>query len=130
MDERVPPTFKFTAGFSECCNYLRVFNVYEIPPENQNIPWSAKKPKEDIHLWEIVPRGANYVEGKNLPNITYATVPSGWIQKFPEQGEASALLEGHVYECGGLAVEVPEAWMRFTIRNGKAVRISIPGRRE
>jgi hypothetical protein len=127
MNDRVPPSFDFSAGFSECCNYLRFLNVYEIPPENQNVPWSAKTPKEVVHLWEIVPKDANYVDAANLPTITYGKVPPGWVQKFPERGEPPPLLEGHVYEVGGPQVEVPHAYMRFTIRNGKAARIPIPG---
>ena len=127
MNDQVPPTFNFSPGIAECCNYLRFLNVYEIPPENQSVRWSAKAPRENIHLWEIAPKDVNYVEGRNLPVITYGKIPPGWVQKFPESGEPLPLLEGHVYEAGGPQVEVPQAFMRFAIRNGKAVRIPIPG---
>jgi hypothetical protein len=127
-NDKVPPTFDFTAGrFAEGPSYLRFLHVQEIPPENQNVPWSATLPKENIRVWEIVPKEGNYVEAANLTPITYGQAPAGWIQKFPDQGDAPALVEGHVYEVGGPQAEVPHAYMRFTIRNGKTVRIPIPG---
>jgi len=123
MDGQVPPTFNFSRGFAECCDYLRFFSVYEIPPENQNLPWNAQTPKEDIHLWRIVPNGG----ARYLPAITYGKVPPDCTQEVPNGGEPPLLLEGHVYQAGGPPVEVRGTLIRFTIRDGKAVRIPIPG---
>lgn len=128
MDESVPPNFNFSAGrFAECCRHLTFLGVYEIPPENQNLPWAAPKPKEKIVLWQIWPKDNNSAEA--LPVITYGKVPPGFIQKIPESGEPPpSLVEGKIYEVGGPAIEVPDAYMRFTIRNGKAARLPIPGK--
>jgi hypothetical protein len=71
------------------------------------VPWSTQLPKENIYLWQIVPKDANYVEAANLPRITYGQVPAGWVQKVPTSGEPPRLLDGHVYEVGGPQVEVP-----------------------
>jgi hypothetical protein len=129
MDDNVPPSFSFSAGpFAECCRHLMFLNVYEIPPENQNLPWTEPKPKENVVLWQVWPKGSNVVE--DLPVITYGKVPPGFIQKIPESGAPPPLVEGKIYEAGGPAVEVPDAYMRFTIRNGKAVRLPIPGKNE
>jgi hypothetical protein len=129
MDENVPPNFNFSAGiFAECCRHLTFLGVYEVPPENQNLPWAAPRPKEDIVLWQIWPKDSNAAE--NVSVITYGKVPPGFIQKIPESGEPPPLVEGKIYEVGGPAIEVPNAYMRFTIRNNKSVRLPIPGKDE
>jgi hypothetical protein len=131
MDENVPPNFSFSAGrFAECCRHLAFLGVYEVLPENQNLSWTAPKSKEDIVLWQIWPKDSSVNAADALPIITYGKVPPGFIQKIPESGEPPPLVEGRVYEVGGPAIEVPNAYMRFTIRNGKSIRLPIPGKDE
>src|SRR5215813_586386 len=108
MDNKVPPTFTFSAGrFAECCRHLAFLGVYEILPENQDVPWLESRPKEDMVLWQIWPQEGTDNSADSLPSITYGKTPPGFIQKIPAQGEPPPLREGKVYEVGGPPIEVP-----------------------
>ena len=129
MDSKVPPTFTFSAGrFADCCRHLAFLGVYEVPPENQNIPWPEPMPRENIVLWQIWPKDNTDNSADALPPITYGKVPPGFTQRIPALGAPPPLVEGNIYEVGGPPIEVSEAYMRFTVRNGKAVKIPIPRR--
>jgi hypothetical protein len=121
-----PPVITFSASrFAECCRQLDFLGVYEVPLENQKIAKSASTPKENIILWQIWPNAGTDNSADGLPPITYGKVPLGFTQKIPTQGEPPPLVEGKIYEAGGPPISVPDAYMRFTIRNGKAVRLPI-----
>jgi hypothetical protein len=125
MTESVPPTFSFDG--SSFAHYKRAdfFVVVEVAPENQKLPAYTYSPVEDKTIWWIWPDDSGDGELERLPAITYGKVPARWHQKVPEHGEPPPLVEGKVYEAGGPQVSVPEAFMRFTIRNGKAVRLPL-----
>lgn len=126
MSEAVPPTFSFDGG--RFAHYKRAdfFVVVEVAPENQKLPAYAHSPVEDKIIWWIWPDDYRDGELENLPAITYGTVPAGWHQRVPEGGgPPPPLVEGKVYEAGGPQISVPEAVMRFTIRNGKVVRLPL-----
>ena len=123
MNEDVPPTFSFHADAFTHYKHLTFFIVTEVAPENQKIPAYEKTLVENKTIWWIWPNDSEQGEFENLPAITYGKVPAGWIQKMPEQGGPPPLVEGKVYQAGGPQIEVPDAVMRFTIRNGKAVRV-------
>jgi len=123
VGESVPPTFSFHASPFTHYKQLRFFILIEISPENQNLPAYANPKVEDKPVWWIFPNDAAHGDYKNLPSITYGTVPSGWNQKVPIMGKPPQLIEGRVYQAGGPQIEVPWAVMRFTIRNGKVVRL-------
>ncbi len=120
IDRKNPPTFKLSGS-----GHQRFFVVSEIPPENQ-VPNSQQNPARNLDLWEIEPAVGTPDIARDWPAITYATVPSGFRQKRPTQGEVPNLLEGKVYEAGGLAFGANGGGIRFTIRNGNSVEISTP----
>jgi hypothetical protein len=53
IGESVPPSFTFSSGLSECCDFLTFFMVEEVPPENQTVHWLQSKPRENIVLWPL-----------------------------------------------------------------------------
>jgi len=113
MTESNPPVFHFSASrFAECCRHLAFLGVYEV-----------QDGKDNIVLWRIRPADGTDNSAEGPPPINYGKVPVGFIQEIPAKGEPPALVEGKLYEVGGPPVEVSHAYMRFTIRNGKAVQI-------
>lgn len=50
-------------------------------------------------------------------------VPAGFEQKLPAAGPPPRLEEGKTYEAAGPLIEVPDAYVRFRIQNGKAVKL-------
>jgi len=125
MDETVPPTFKFERNSSEV-NTLPFFDVIEIVSENQKVPYQEQSFDKNITLWRIVPEHSD-TPITNLPPITYGRVPSGFVQKIPESGSPPSLSEGKLYQAGGPPVMMRRGTVRFFIRNGKAMKSSIPG---
>ena len=126
INESVPPSFTFSSGLSECCDFLTFYMVEEVPPENQSVHWLQSKPRENIVLWQVWAEGDN--SGHVPAVITYGKVPPGFIQKVPQSGEPQPLAEGKVYDAYGPPSLVPETYVRFTIRDGKAVRLDVPGK--
>ena len=125
MSEEVPPAFSFEAGPLTHSKHLSFFIVIELAPGNEKIPAYEQPRAANKTIWWIFPADAKGSEFENLPTITYGKTPPGWTQKTPERGEPPALVEGKFYEAGGPQIEVPWAHMRFTIRNGKAVRVPL-----
>lgn len=123
MKETVPPVFTFQASPFTHYKHLTFFIVIELAPGNEKIPAYESPPAQDKTIWWIFPENAERGDYKNLSEITYGTVPSGWTQKTPVEGKPPALIEGRFYQAGGPQVEIPWGTMRFTIRDGKAVRV-------
>lgn len=123
MDDGNPPTFKFSRNFSEV-NTLPFFDVIQVAPENESLPYQEQQFEKNVTLWRIELEKVDTTIDK-LPSITYGHVPTGFIQKIPESGSPPALAEGKLYQAGGPPVMVRRAIIRFAIRNGKAVRIPI-----
>jgi hypothetical protein len=125
MNENVPPSFHFSGSRFAHHKYVAFFVVIELAPENEELPAYANTSVKNKTIWWIWPNDSANGQLQNLPVITYGQVPSGWIQKTPQDGEPPPLLEGRVYEAGGPQISVPHAFMRFTIRGGKAVRLPL-----
>jgi hypothetical protein len=123
MSEALPPVFTFQAGRFTHFRHLSFFIVTQLAPGNEKVPASESPRAENKTVWWIFPGDSDQSMYENLPQFTYGTLPAGWTQKVPEQGPPPALVEGKFYEAGGPQIEVPWAHMRFTIRNGKAVRV-------
>ena len=123
MDEKVPPTFAFKRN-SDHVYFIPIFSVSEVDPENLNIPLS-KPERENKIIWQIEPPTGPAREIENLPPITYGVVPRGFSQIIPATGTPPPLENGKTYEAGGPAVMVPKGFLRFTIRDGKAIRVSV-----
>jgi hypothetical protein len=116
MDEKLPPTFRYEGNrWAECCKNLNFFVVSEVPLDNPD--------SENKYIWWIWPQDAAHGEYYNLPTFIYGKVPDGWRQTIPENGEPPLLVEGRTYEAGGNFHSGQDAHLRFTIRNGKAVRL-------
>ena len=113
INDTNPPVFTFSAGqFAECCTHLAFLVVYEV-----------EDGKERQVIWEIRPKSGTDNSADGLPKITYGQVPQGFEQLVPSEGAAPALQEGKVYAASGPRVEVPEAYVMFRIKDGKAIRI-------
>ena len=125
MSEAVPPVFRFQASRFTHFKHLSFFIVIELAPGNEKIPAYETPPAENKTVWWIFPDDSEQGSYENLPQFTYGTLPPGWKQKTPEQGKPPALIEGKFYEAGGPQIEVPWGFMRFTIQNGKAVRVPL-----
>ena len=115
INDTNPPVFTFSAGpFAECCDQLAFFVVYDVT--------DGKDDKQVI--WEIRPKFGTANSANTLPTMIYGEVPGGFEQVVPSSGTAPALQERKVYAASGPRVEVPDAFVRFRIQNGKAVRMS------
>lgn len=102
-----PPSFKLSGS-----GRLVFFSVHEVP---SNRPPSIDDPK----MWEIRPTDENLIS--KVPEITYGIVPPGLHQTIPETGTPPPLVEGKLYQAGGPAFDANGGWIRFVIKNGKAV---------
>src|SRR5207302_7294178 len=72
MDDKVPPTFTFKRNYDEV-DYIPMFYVAEVDPENLNLPSSQQK-REDKIIWQVEPLTGRDGEVKHLTTITYGTV--------------------------------------------------------
>jgi hypothetical protein len=126
MSSNIPPTFTFERGHAHV-NYLDFFTVKEIATENQNLPYTRQNTDKNIILWQIWPKGTTEGSIDNLPTIIYGEIPPGFVQKVPDQGAPPQLVEGKVYEAGGPPVTMSKGFLRFIIKDGKAIRVAIPG---
>ena len=113
INDTNPPVFTFSAGqFAECCTHLAFLAVYEVGAgEKQKV------------IWQIRPKSGTDNSANGLPQITYGQVPQGFEQLVPTTGMPPALEEGKVYEASGPRIEVPDAFVKFRIQNGKAIRM-------
>jgi hypothetical protein len=105
-----PPTFELSGSGN-----LIFLGLFEVIPGKQSSV-------DDPVMWKIRPVGENRVD--DLPEITYGVVPTGFQQTEPASGPPPLLLEGKIYELGGPTSNAPGGWIRFTIKDGKAVVIA------
>ena len=121
INDTNPPVFSFSASqFAECCDHLAFLTVWEVKP-SESIKGGGGKV-----IWQIWPLSGTNNSASGLPKIAYGQVPPGFVQKIPEVGPPPKLKEGNEYEAAGPLIEVPEAYVRFRIQNGKAVVMSRP----
>jgi len=123
MDEKVPPTFTFKRNYDEV-DYVPMFYVSEVDPENLATP-SSQQTKEDKIIWRIEPLTGRDGEIKQLTPITYGIIPPRFSQTIPATGAPPKLVQGKTYEAGGPGTMVPKGFLRFTIRDGKAIRVPV-----
>jgi hypothetical protein len=116
INDTNPPVFVFSAGlYAECCTHLAFLTVWEVSPSQSMTSGGGNV------IWEIWPVSGTDNSAAGLPKITYGQVPPGFVQKIPTSGPPPALKEGNVYEAAGPLIEVPDAYVRFRIQNGKAI---------
>ena len=79
-----PPALKIEG--KEDIKFVWVFGPYRMDP----------KVKEEARLvWKITPE--RYQPMSEIQPITYGSVPVGWTQQFPEQGDPEPLFNGKWY---------------------------------
>lgn len=118
MDQKIPPTFTFNRN-ADHVYFIPIFSVSEVTSSNQE--------KRSRVIWQIEPPTGPGREIENLPPITYGVVPRGFSQVIPATGAPPPLENGKTYEAGGPPVMVPKGFLRFTIRDGKAIRVPVSG---
>ena len=113
VSNSVPPDFTFSAGrLAECCDYFTQLMVFE---EGSDRP-----------LWRIssLPRVVERSEA-NAIVIHYGKLPERFRQEIPASGEPPALVEGKSYRVAAGGSYIPWPQVRFTIQNGKIVKLPI-----
>ena len=111
IDNQVPPSFKF-----EGRGAIPFLVVYELPSPDTADMADAKV------IWDIRPNDLAHARVPVGP-IKYGIVPEGFVQKVPREGPPPALQDGKSYQAGGPPIEMPNGYLRFTIQNGKAVKL-------
>ena len=109
------PTFEMSGGGT--LGYLRVRG-----PQKQREGGAETA----VIYWEIEPE-AGYSNGKyisELRQITYGRVPAGYLQKYPEHGEAPRLVEGESYSVRLGLLSADDINKRFMIQDGRVVELS------
>lgn len=80
---------------------------------------------DDVTYWLIEPANG-YVRGEVielLSPITYGKIPLGYIQKYPEQGQAPPLLEGTKYYVYADTVNANHGSKTFAIQGDKVIEM-------
>jgi hypothetical protein len=114
IDNQVPPAFQF-----EGRGAIPFLVVYELPsPTTENMTRATV-------IWDIRPNDLAHARVPIGP-IRYGILPEGFVQKVPREGPPPALQEGKSYQAGGPPIEMPNGFLRFTIKNGAAVKLELP----
>ena len=111
IDNQVPPGFKF-----EGRGAIPFLVVHELQAPNPEDMSGATV------IWDIRPNDLAHATIPVGP-IKYGVLPDGFVQKVPLEGLPPALQEGKFYQVGGPPIEMPNGYLRFTIQNGKPVRL-------
>ena len=111
IDNQVPPSFKFEGEGA-----IPFLMVYELPSATSPDMGDARI------IWDIRPNDHAHATVPLGP-IKYGIIPDGFIQMVPREGAPPALQEGKSYQAGGPPIEMPNGFLRFTIRNGKIVKL-------
>jgi hypothetical protein len=107
-----PPTFEISGSGS-----LVFLRIEAMKPTSE-----AAGPLGDI-VWEIRPEAerSNAKSVEQLKAINYGRVPSGYVQAYPEHGEALPLLNDEKYRIWIDTLNARGAILYFMIQDGKAV---------
>ncbi|MBK7600583.1 MAG: hypothetical protein IPL01_21205 [Acidobacteria bacterium] len=108
IDNKNPPTFKLSG--TGCCPYIHMSGPYT---NLNNI--------ESLRLWEIT--GMTDLPVWRLIPITYGSLPSGFSQQFPQQGQPIPLEEGKYYTIFVYVHGARSGFTAFKIQNNVAVEV-------
>jgi hypothetical protein len=125
VGEEYPPRFLIRRHVSEV-NEFPLLIVEEVSAQNTERPVAKRQNGSDRVLWKIVKEDNAVIHADTIGTIVYGEVPSGFVQRTPEQGLPPPLSEGKIYEASGSLIMMPEAIVRFTIRNNKTVKLPLP----
>ncbi len=120
MNNTNPPSFTFNGE-----GYFEDFSIFEVPPENLDHDSSPHAWSNDVVIWRIKKIGKR-IRAYECPQITYAVVPSGFVQEIPDKGSPPKFEEGKIYAAFPTGA-VPIKFVTFTIRNGKVVELPNDG---
>jgi hypothetical protein len=77
---------------------------------------------ETAHIiWEVVPKGgASNAKGvEEIGTVIYGQVPTGYVQNYPDQGQAPLLGEGEEYDIWLITANANGVKRYFIIHDGK-----------
>ncbi|HVG35618.1 MAG TPA: hypothetical protein VM911_21385 [Pyrinomonadaceae bacterium] len=77
---------------------------------------------ETAHIiWEVVPKdGAANAKGvEEIGTVIYGQIPAGYVQNYPEQGQAPTLVEGEEYDVWLITDNANGVKRHFVVRDGK-----------
>jgi hypothetical protein len=112
LDSSNPPKISLSGS-----GHISLLTVEDYSRGEQN---ESSSPNENTIIWWIAPRNGITTAVRNLEPISYGTIPSGFIQKIPENGSPPALQEGHVYEIWVAVSGAKAGSLKFTMKNGRA----------
>ena len=117
LSDRNPPRFKMSGSGKLAMLRMHGPRVRDVQGE------------EAFIIWEIVPKEGRFngTRIEDLSPITYGEVPPGYVQIYPEKGNAPALVEGESYDAFVDTVNANGATAYFTIRGGKVVEKDFRG---
>jgi hypothetical protein len=104
-----PPRFLLSGSGS--LSWLRFRSPHkqrDAEGEDASLYWAIKANKGSARVLE------------ELSPLTYGVVPTGYVQVYPEKGQAPALIEGDRYFVRFLTVNAPGVDGYLTVRDGKA----------
>jgi len=108
-----PPSFAMSG--SGTLEFLQI-----IGPRPQR---DVKGPTAGVY-WQINGEDSSHLRSvETLSPITYGKVPSGYMQVYPEHGEAPPLVEGERYYVWMWTNNAKGTAKYFVIRDGKAVEV-------
>lgn len=108
IDNHIPPTFKLSG--SGCCPYIHMSG-----------PYTNLNNMEHLRLWEIT--GMTDLPVWRLGSITYGSLPSGFSQQYPQEGQPVPLEEGKYYTIFVYVHGAHSGFMAFKIQNDIVVEV-------
>lgn len=110
-----PPKFEMSGSGSLARFRVRGPKVRDVLGEDQYV------------VWQIEVKSGSWGEDvESLSPLTYGKVPAGYVQKYPEQGEAPPLTEGEVYYVRVDTNNANGAFKHFVLKQGKVVSADYP----
>jgi hypothetical protein len=113
----IPPTFEFRGR--QDLQWIWFRGPFAQDSVTTSSPQMGEN-SEKIIVWRIAPSHSRFIPLNDVPPITYGQLPTGWEQKFPEQGAPPPLVEGAVYHVSAILVQ-GNIGIYVLIKDGKVV---------
>lgn len=108
-----PPTFVMSGSGSLALLRIQGQKVRDTPAIFASVVWEIRSKDGRINGTRL----------ESLGSIIYGRVPEGYVQVYPEHGDAPPLIEGQKYHAFFDTVNANGARVHFTIRDGKVVEV-------
>ena len=112
-DSMNPPTFRLTGNGN-----LILFIV--VGPYTSLAELESNKPDVDV-IWQISADTTKNIS--NLPDITYGTLPPGFLQSTPKSGVPPALEEGKFYSIGTPSIGANFRRLCFKVDKNTVIKV-------